>query len=404
MAPDALAKAASLLSFDGARLALTYICGVCAAFGVVYTVVAASLVGPFFTRRSPPCKRYPAVTVIKPLSGMESALLSNLRSFCEQDYPGDVQFLFGVHDARDPALEVVRELQRLYPAAHITTIANSALHGCNRKVSNLINMLPAAEHDLFVFADSDVTVASDYLSRVVGELHGEGVGLVTCAYVGVPDPGFWPQLSARAVDYQFLPGVVTALRAGLAQPCFGQTIAMRRKTLDTIGGLGQFAGLLAEDHAIGLAVRATGQKVVVPGFVIGHACPETTAGRLIEHELRWSRTIRRIDPVGHAGSALGYPVAWATLALVMGGAPVWAVAQLLVALGARALLQARIDTLLKRPVRNLWLLPLWDLFAFAILCLSFSSSHVVWRGVSFRVDGRGLLTVEPERPSADRTS
>lgn len=404
MTSDALALAAPLMSFDEARLVLTCFFGLCAAFGIVYTIIATVLVGPFFARRSPACERYPPVTVIKPLSGMEATLLSNLRSFCEQDYPGTVQYLFGVHDACDPALDVVRELQVLYPAVHITTIVNSALHGCNRKVSNLINMLPSAEYDVFVFADSDVTVAGDYLSRVVGELETEGVGLVTCAYVGVPDPGFWPQLSARAVDYQFLPGVVAGLRAGLAQPCFGQTIVMRRETLDAIGGLGQFAGLLAEDHAIGVAVRATGQKVVVPGFVVGHACPESTAVRLMEHELRWSRTIRRIDPIGHAGSALSYPVAWAALALMAGGAPVWAVLQFVIALAARALLQSRIDALLKRPVRSLWLLPLWDLLAFATLCLSFSSSRIVWRGVSFRVDGRGMLTVEPGRSSADRAS
>ena len=403
MALNVFVPAASLLSVEEAALhALPYLVGVCALFGIVYTIVAAALMGAFFARRSPVCDPYTPVTVIKPLSGMEATLLPNLRSFCEQDYPGPVQYLFGVHDSRDPALEVVKELQRLYPDAHITTIANSELHGSNRKVSNLLNMLPAARYDLFVFADSDVTVARDYLSRVVGELQAEGVGLVTCAYVGVPESGFWPKLSARAVDYQFLPGVVTGLRSGLAQPCFGQTIAMRRQTLDAIGGLGQFACLLAEDHAIGAAVRATGQKVVVPGFVVGHACPESTATRLVEHELRWSRTIRRVDPAGHAGSALSYPVAWSMLALLLAGAAWWSVGLVVVALGARALLQLRVDTILKRPVRGLWLLPLWDLIAFVILCLSFSSSRVVWRGVSFKVDCQGLLKVEPGRSSADR--
>lgn len=401
MMSNALGLAASLLSVDSVWHATACILGMCSVFGIVYTIVATVIIGSFFGKGSPACDDFPAVTIIKPLSGMEGALLSNLRSFCEQDYPGTVQYLFGVHDACDPALEAVDELRRLYPAAHITTVASNDLHGSNRKVSNLINMLPAAAHDLFVFADSDVTVANDYLSRVVGELHADGVGLVTCAYAGVPESGFWPALSARAVDYQFLPGVVMGLRSGLAQPCFGQTIAMRRQTLDSIGGLRQFASLLAEDHAIGAAVRSVGEKVVVPGFVVGHACSESTAIRLVEHELRWSRTIRRIDPVGHAGSALSYPVAWATLAMLATGMSSWTVALMLIALGARILLQCRIDTALSRPMRNLWLLPLWDLMAFAILCLSFSSSRVVWRGVSFKVDGRGMLKVEPERPTAD---
>ncbi len=405
MASTTFDLAVPLMLADGALHALAYLLGLFAIFGIVYTIVAAAIAGPFFSRRSPICepicKPHPPVTVLKPLSGMEAALLRNLRSFCEQDYPGAVQYLFGVHDAHDPALEVVKQLQMLYPHAHITTVANGDMHGSNRKVSNLINMLPAATHDLFVFADSDVTVGPDYLSRVVGELQVEGVGLVTCAYVGVQEPGLWSRLSARAVDYQFLPGVMIGLRSGLAQPCFGQTIAMRRQTLDSIGGLRPFSSLLAEDHAIGAAVRENGQKVVVPGFVVGHACQESTAAKLIEHELRWSRTIRRIDPIGHAGSALSYPVAWATLAVLCGGPRMSFIALLIASLGVRAFLQLRIDMILRRPVRGLWLLPLWDLMAFAILCQSFLSSRVVWRGFSFTVDGQGLLKVEQSRSSAD---
>ncbi|MEX3935339.1 bacteriohopanetetrol glucosamine biosynthesis glycosyltransferase HpnI [Paraburkholderia phymatum] len=380
---------------------LACLCGASAAFGILYTVAAAALVGWFFARSSPPPKSFPPVTVIKPLRGMETALLSNLRTFCEQDYEGDVQYLFGVHDPNDPALDVVKELQHLYPDAHITVVANGELHGCNRKVSNLLNMLPLAVHEHYVFADSDVAVGGDYLSRVMGELQAEGVGLVTCAYVGAPDPGFWPKLSARAVDYQFLPGVLIALALGLAEPCFGQTIAMRRETLDKIGGLRQFADLLAEDHAIGMAVRAAGQRVVVPGFVIGHACPESTAARLVEHELRWSRTIRRIDPYGHLGSAVSYPVPLALLALLFASAPLWTMYLLAAALCARLVLQCRMDLALKRSVREPWLLPLWDVMAFAILFASLLSSRVVWRGVSFDVDDDGLLKVAPASSSTD---
>ncbi|WP_204117392.1 bacteriohopanetetrol glucosamine biosynthesis glycosyltransferase HpnI [Paraburkholderia sp. C35] len=389
------------MSLAGASHALTSLLGLCAICGIVYTVVAAASVGVFFDRHSPVNDHFPSVTVLKPLSGMETALLDNLRSFCEQDYRGAVQYLFGVHDACDPALAVVKQLQIDFPGAHITIVANSDMHGSNRKVSNLINMLPAAEHDLFVFADSDVTVGPDYLSRVVGELHADGVGLVTCAYVGVREPGFWPRLSARAVDYQFLPGVVMGLRLGLAHPCFGQTIAMRRQTLESIGGLRPLSCVLAEDHAIGAAVRKNGQKVVVPGFVVGHACQETTATTLIEHELRWSRTIRRIDPIGHAGSALSYPIPWATLTILSGGPQMWTISLFLISLGVRALLQLRIDAILKRPVEGLFLLPVWDLMAFAILCQSFASSRVVWRGFSFRVDGHGMLKGEQRRSSAD---
>ncbi|TCF96224.1 glucosyltransferase, partial [Paraburkholderia strydomiana] len=93
---------------------------------------------------------FPDITVVKPLHGSEGALLRNLSSFCEQNYAGAVQFVFGVHDPADPALQAVHELQRLYPQADITVISDSGLYGPNRKISNIVNMLPHARHDVLV--------------------------------------------------------------------------------------------------------------------------------------------------------------------------------------------------------------------------------------------------------------
>jgi len=76
-----------------------------------------------------------------------------------------VQFLFGVNNANDPALKSVDDLRGLHPDAHITVVADSRLHGANRKVSNIINMLPQAQHDVLVFADSDVGVRSELFAQ-----------------------------------------------------------------------------------------------------------------------------------------------------------------------------------------------------------------------------------------------
>jgi ceramide glucosyltransferase len=303
-----------------------------------------------------------------------------------------VQFLFGVHDSADPALQTVDDLRRHFPEADITVVADTRLYGPNRKISNILNMLPQARHDVLVFADSDVSVGPNYLRNVIGELQKPGVGLVTCAYRGQPDPGFWPRLSAKATNYQFLPGVVTGLALGLARPCFGQTIVMRRDTLEKIGGFTPFVRHLAEDHAIGEAVRLLGEKVVIPPFTISHACVESSAAQLIAHELRWSRTIRRIDPLGHLGSALVHPFAFALLAVIFSAGGWWAWSLALAAMCARLALKLLSDRALKQAHRDLWLLPFWDIVSFAIFVASFWSSRVIWRGVSFKVDGDGLLS------------
>jgi ceramide glucosyltransferase len=361
-------------------------------FGIAYTLLAAVLIGRFFARSTSSPTSFPPVTVVKPLHGAEWALLNNLLSFCQQDYPGPVQFLFGVHDAADPALQTVEALRRLHPDADITVVADDRIYGPNRKISNILNMLPHAQHDVLVFADSDVSVGRDYLHNVVGELQRPGVGLVTCVYRGAPDPGFWPRLSVKATNYQFLPGVVMGLALGLARPCFGQTIAMRRDTFERIGGFEPFVRHLAEDHAIGEAVRMLGEKVAIPPFTVSHACVETSATRLIAHELRWSRTIRSIDPAGHLGSVLIHPLALALLGLMLSGASAWSWILVLVAVAARVTLKLRSDRALRQPHRDLWLLPIWDIVSFAIFVASFFSTRVVWRGFSFNVDDEGLMS------------
>jgi ceramide glucosyltransferase len=81
-----------------------------------------------------------------------------------------------------------------------------------------------------------------------------------------------------AIDYHFLPDVLVGLALGLARPCFGSTIALRRETLAAIGGFEAFLSYLADDYAMGEAVRATGMRVAIPPFVVAHACAERRRG------------------------------------------------------------------------------------------------------------------------------
>ncbi|MFC5431113.1 bacteriohopanetetrol glucosamine biosynthesis glycosyltransferase HpnI [Paraburkholderia denitrificans] len=371
---------------------LAFVFAAAAVLGIAYCCVASVMVRRFFAQPCHEPVQCPSVTVVKPLHGDEWNLISNLTTFFEQDYTGPVQYLFGVHDAGDAALQAVEALRARYPQAHITVVADSRLYGPNRKIANLVNMLERAEHDVLCFADSDVTVERSYLRHVVGALEQPGVGLVTCVYRGLCAPGFWPRAAAALTNYQFLPGVVTGLAIGLARPCFGQTIAMTRATLERIGGLVQFAHHLAEDHALGEAVRRTGASVAIPPFTVQHACVETTFAKLFTHELRWSRTIRAADRSGHLSSTLMHPFALALVAvLASGGAPA-AAALALAALLARAALKWQTDRAIGERCRGLWLLPMWDIVQFMIFAASFWSSRVVWRGFSFSVDGNGLLS------------
>lgn len=371
---------------------LAALSGLCSGLGIIYTVSASFLTERFFARpvATPDC--FPGVTVAKPLHGDEWNLVEHLTSFVEQDYPGQVQYVIGVHDAADAALKAVDILRARFPDKNITVVADPTLYGPNRKIANLVNMLAHAEHDVLCLADSDVRVDPSYLRCIVGALQQPGVGLVTSAYGGSCAPGFWPRVGRALTNYHFLPGVITGLAIGRARPCFGQTIAMTRATLGRIGGLAQFANHLAEDHAIGEAVRRSGLSVAVPPFVVHHACVENTFAQLFAHELRWSRTIRAADRTGHLGSVLMHPFPLALLAILFsfGNPLAWGLAVL--SLIVRATLIRRTDRAMGERCGGLLWLPFCDVLQFTIYLASFCSSRVLWRGQRFDVDEHGLIS------------
>ena len=156
-------------------------CGIgVAASAAAYTVAAAIAVrvrlkADYGVRTG----EAPAVTILKPLCGDEHELYECLRSFCDQDYP-QFQMVFGVADGADPAADVVGRLQREFPRLDLKLVVDRRQHGSSRKVSNLMNMMPLARHDVLVISDSDVRVPRDYLSRIVPPLLDPDVGIVTC--------------------------------------------------------------------------------------------------------------------------------------------------------------------------------------------------------------------------------
>ena len=123
----------------------------------------------------------PPVTVLKPLCGTQHSIYECLRSFCEQDYPR-FQIVFGVSNSDDPAVAVVRRLQREFPGRDLKIAIDGRQHGSNPKVSNLINMMALSRYDYLVISDSDVRVTRDYLAKIVASLLDPRVGIVTCCY------------------------------------------------------------------------------------------------------------------------------------------------------------------------------------------------------------------------------
>lgn len=350
-------------------------------------------------------EEWPGVTILKPLKGLDVDLFENLATFCRQDYPR-FQIVCAVADADDAAVRVVRKLQHVYPDVDIELVIDSRVHGSNYKVSNLHHAYEHAKYDYLVVADSDIRVPPNYLRRIVEQLVRPEVGVVTCIYRAVPVGGFAARLEALFVNTDFSPSVFVAQMVEPTRYAFGATMAIRREVLNEIGGFLALAPYLADDFFLGHRVTERGYRVVVSDLVVETVLSIPSWRRLVEHQLRWARTYRSVRPYSYLALGLTYGTAWATVNVLLhpGQLAAWIVFLCLVSLRVySAFLVARNFLGAQLSSRDLWLLPIKDLFVAGIWAAAFFSNHVVWSGRRFRLIGGGeMVAEEPARSPEQR--
>ncbi len=359
--------------------------------GVAYAVGSGLAVRWLFSRTISLRGHSPGVTILKPLCGDEVGLAARVAQFCDQDYAGPVQIIFGVRDALDPAVKVIKQLIADRPDRDIELVVDDRVHGSNLKISNLMNMERLVRFETLVVADSDVSVTRDYLARLMDTLAQPQVGYATCVYFGVPTGNLWSKLSAMAINYHLLPSVALGVRLKMAKPCFGPTMAFRKDVLDRAGGFAAFVDRLADDFEIGHAIRELGYTFAISPVAIGHACPETSGQSLVSHELRWAKTIRLIDPAGYIGTVICHPLLFALLAVIVLHGGYASLATLALALGARLVVMAQVDRFSGRKLAWWWMAPARDLLSVAVFFTSFVGRDVMWRGRKLRIASNGVL-------------
>ena len=384
---------------------LSIIFALLAVVGCCYLVLTAILIDRFVRRSRPaPCASSAGVTILKPLHGSEPGLADNIASFQAQSYPGAIQIICGVQDPHDQAIAIVEQQGSAATSGRLDLVVDTNMHGLNRKVSNLINMWRRAEHDIVIVSDSDIRVDGDYLAGVVAALDQDGVGAVTCLYHGFPAAGRWSELAALGINAHFLPNVISGLGLGLARPCFGSTIAFKRKPFVETGGFGAVADCLADDYAIGASMRSRGHEVAIPPMSVGHACAESSAVELWQHDVRWARTIRSVDPIGYAGSIITHPFPLALIAALAGDlagsfTPGFGIGLCIAALLCRLAVLGQIEQAFALPAQSPWLVPVRDLWSFAAFAWGCIGHVAQWKGHQYRFSPGGTLAISRSSPT-----
>jgi ceramide glucosyltransferase len=359
------------------------------AFGLISFLTASRKKS---RQTSNPDSQLPPVSILKPLKGVDPEIWESFCSHCEQDYP-EFQIVFGISDPHDPAIEAVRRLQAEYPKRLIELVVCQRILGTNVKVSNLVQMLPAARHEILLVDDSDIRVPNNYLRRVIAPLRDESVGLVTCLYRGVAGRSLGSHLEALGISMDFVPGVLSAriVERGI-HFAFGSTMVFRRTDLEAIGGFEILLDYLADDYELGQRISATGKTVELSDVTVDTFLPAYSFRQFVDHQLRWARSVRDARKWGYLGIALTFGLPWSIAVLLASRGAPWAWVLCATTLAARVVvgLAASLTVLHDRQaLRNIFLLPVRDLIAPLVWAASFAGHQIHWRGDVFTLkDGR----------------
>jgi ceramide glucosyltransferase len=383
-----------------------YLLVVLAPISLLFTLLADAAVFLALRPRRRAGAIAPPITVLKPVKGDEPGLYENLASMATQDYPA-YEILVAAEDARDPALDVARQVRADFPQARIGVHAGARALGLNPKVNLLSELFDRARHDTVLISDSNVRVGPRYLRDVAAEMSDPAVGLVTNLVVG-EGSGLGAVLEALHLN-SFVAAATSVARVAVGRACvIGKSMLLRRSDLARLGGLRAVRNVLAEDFLIGRMYELAGFRVALSPHLVRCVNDGWTVERFLNRHVRWAQMRRRIAPAAYVGELLLNPVFWiaaaalAVLARSSAPDPRW----LVLAAGGIAVKCAS-DSLVCRRLRGklpraaeIALMPLKDLAVAGIWLVAFFRRRVTWRGNEMRI-GQGSVLETAEAPAVE---
>jgi ceramide glucosyltransferase len=333
-----------------------------------------------------------AVSVLKPIKGIDPSCSENLFSFCIQDYPR-YEVLFGFREADDPAIPLVKGIvdQARCDARIVVKDVGS---GANQKVLNLMALAVESRYPMLALSDSDMVVDKDYLRHIVAEYRrGKKTGIVTSLYKISRPPSVGSALESLTIALDFIPSVLVARQLEGVTFGLGASILVSKEALLDVGGLGPIADYLADDYQLGFRLWQRGYENILSRHVIENRVGSMSIAAHLRHQVRWARTYRASRPKGFLGYGIThiFPLAllllWTnphTGSFVLMGL-VLALRYVLALVLYGKVIKAR------EWLRWLFLIPFKDALGFLVWLFSLAGSKVHWRGSHYRVIRGGKI-------------
>jgi ceramide glucosyltransferase len=334
----------------------------------------------------------PAVSILKPVKGLDAQAYQNFESFCHQDYP-EFELLFGVADPNDPVIPVIRRLQQNFPQLSIRLIITPYFIGTNRKASILYFLAAQAKYDVLVISDSDMRVNHDYLIRVVSPLSNDQVGLVTCPYRGGLPETFTARLEVLYIGVTFLPSVIVARKVLKMRFALGSTAVLRKRDLNDIGGFTSIADYLADDYQLGFQIACQGLRVVLSDYVVSTMLGATTFKEQWDRELRWLQCTRISRPWEYPGLLLSFSTPLSAILVLFSPLNFSHWIFIITSILLRWTIGWSVASYTNDLESRRWLvwLPVRDMLSALLWLVALIMRRIVWRGEEYILKSDGLL-------------
>ncbi len=250
----------------------------------------------------PAPKDAPAISLVRPVCGLDNFVEPTLRSGFQLDYP-NYELIFCVAHARDPAVPTVRRLIDAHPQVRARLLIGDERISANPKLNNCFKGWTAAVHEWIVLADSNVLMPPDYLTRLWNSWRDD-TGLVCSPPSGTAPQGFWANVECAFLNtyearWQYM---ADSIGIGFAQ---GKTMFWRRAVLEEAGGIRVLGLELAEDAASTKVVRDGGLRVRLVDAPFAQPLGRRGALEVWRRQARWAQLRRASFPLFYLTEALG---------------------------------------------------------------------------------------------------
>ena len=365
----------------------------------------------------------PRTALIVPCKGIDARFHSNLRSFFEQDYE-NYYLLLVVEDQSDPAYKELIALRAgSAPRSHaldVQVLVAGPSRSSSQKIHNLLYALGhvPADSEVLAFADSDICVHKDWLSRLIHPLYRSKRGVTTGYRWFIPTTNNLASLALSAINA----AVAQFLGNGPFNLAWGGSMAVRAEDFRRLRMQETWAQTLSDDLSLSRAVKRAGMKITFVPECLVASFESCTWRRLYEFGRRQFLITRVYTPgmwwmglLSSFGSVLGLwggtaaaihagAVHSAHLVVYAAVAIVFFVGQvtraMLRQLAAAKVLGEHLPQLLPAAIADVFGCWLWSVLLFVLMLSSAFGRTIRWRGIRYKLISPTQIRILDGRPAA----